>query len=311
MSQQPAGTAGEKGQRGAQDPGAQTPALPETRQSPPNPEAASFSPNSSFCARKAGPAAERDSAVVLPAPRSPWAPGKTSPALQTPLPAAPAIPGTQRDRAAVPAGRRAAGAGTPGGGSEQPGHGVTAAAPKEARGEGDRDRHIKDGGRGEPNGRPEHFQRRQAACCVYYERTGSPVPSGSCTRKRDKFRGAEFPRRAQRQLGAGGKETKPGAGSTSRLPAPRTQPSSKFNSKPPRQCQETPWPGTNSPPPQEQSKAAGCIVLQGAIKGSGKVSLEGGTGGCRCRQHPVTWEDESRGTHVCLSQQGGCTQAGG
>lgn len=204
--------------------------------------------------------------------------------------------------------------GPPGGAQSSPATGSPLQPPKRREAKETGDLHIKAGGRGEPKGRPEHFQRRQAACCVYYERTGSPVPSGSCTRKRDKFRGAEFPRRAQRQLGAGGKETKPGAVSTSRLPTPRIQPGSKFNgysSKPPRQCQETPWPGTNSPPPQEQSKAAGCIVLQGAIKSSGKVSLEGGTGGCRCRQHPITRKDEGRGTHVCLSQQGGCTQAGG
>lgn len=50
-------------------------------------------------------------------------------------------------------------------------------------------------------------------------------------------------------------------------------------------------------------------MLWGVIK----VSLEGQTrlaGGCWCRQHPVTWEDEDRGTWVHVSQHAGCIHAG-
>lgn len=51
------------------------------------------------------------------------------------------------------------------------------------RGEEDQEQQAKDCSRAALNAQPEHFQRQQPACCVYYERTGSPVPSGSCTRK--------------------------------------------------------------------------------------------------------------------------------
>lgn len=43
------------------------------------------------------------------------------------------------------------------------------------------------------------------------------------------------------------------------------------------------------------------------------VSLEDGTGlagGCWCRQHPVTWEDEDWGTWVRMNKHAGCTHAG-
>ena len=87
----------------------------------------------------------------------PLAPGKTSPVLQSPLPAAPAISHTQAGLNTRPCWLVGYECQDPGY-SEQPGHGVTAAASEETRGEGDQDRHAKDCGREALNARSEHFQ---------------------------------------------------------------------------------------------------------------------------------------------------------